>query len=74
MHKQNAANGVRVVHGLDAHERAAAVARLEQIAIELTFPKLTQSQTAALELERIKLQHALAQDAFNDHSLDATPS
>lgn len=59
---------------MDAHERATAMARLRQIAIELEFPKLKQSQAAALELERAKLQRALAQDALDkSHTDSAAP-
>jgi hypothetical protein len=55
---------------MDAHERATAMARLSQITIELEFPKLKQSQSAALELERAKLQSALAQDAVDKSHID----
>lgn len=45
------------------HERAAVVARLEQIANELTFPGLTLRQAKALETERFTLTGMLANDS-----------
>lgn len=45
---------------IDPHERAAVKRRLAGIAAELTFPKLTSSQAASLNIERMILEQKLA--------------
>jgi hypothetical protein len=62
-------NGPRPLHASGKTERAAIVARLEQIANELTFPGLSPRQAEALELEKFALLGRIENDAMRGRQL-----
>jgi hypothetical protein len=60
---------------MDAHERAAVGRRIEQIRKELTYPKATSTQVAALQLELHSLEKSwLAEQPDAPEFIAAAPS